>query len=133
MTTVGEKPLKDKVVVVTGASRGIGKQTALSLAQRGAAVVVVARTVQERENSPGTLGDTAGELRKLGADPLVIPADLSLQREHWFERPLLHGHGPLPERRLVLRGVTDSEPFTRPPVGSPPLAGSPCPHARRIA
>ena len=39
--------LKDKVAVVTGASRGIGEATALTLAQAGADVVVTARTGDE--------------------------------------------------------------------------------------
>ncbi|MBX7251355.1 MAG: SDR family NAD(P)-dependent oxidoreductase, partial [Candidatus Promineofilum sp.] len=39
--------LRDKVAVVTGASRGIGEATALTLAQAGANVVVAARSADE--------------------------------------------------------------------------------------
>ena len=39
-----KRPLADQVVVITGASSGIGRQTALSFAQQGATVVLAART-----------------------------------------------------------------------------------------
>jgi len=39
--------LKDKVAVVTGASRGIGRHTALALAEAGAKVAVAARTEEK--------------------------------------------------------------------------------------
>jgi NAD(P)-dependent dehydrogenase (short-subunit alcohol dehydrogenase family) len=73
--------LQGKVAVITGASRGIGKQTALALVRRGADVALVARTQQERAGTPGTLYDTATEVQGLGADPLVVAADLSLPED----------------------------------------------------
>jgi NAD(P)-dependent dehydrogenase (short-subunit alcohol dehydrogenase family) len=81
VTTAVERPLESKVAVVTGASRGIGKQTALALARRGAAVVIVARTQEERPNTPGTLIDTATAIGELGVDSLVIQADASEQAD----------------------------------------------------
>ena len=69
----------DKVAVVTGASRGIGKQTALALARAGVHVVIAARTEEVRPSTPGTLHETADELRAVGADPLVVRADLAAQ------------------------------------------------------
>ena len=45
--------LEGKVAIVTGASRGIGKETALELARAGADVVVAARTVERRSRLPG--------------------------------------------------------------------------------
>ena len=47
-----------QVVIVTGASRGIGKQVAIELGRRGATVVVAARTVEARKSLPGTIGET---------------------------------------------------------------------------
>jgi NAD(P)-dependent dehydrogenase (short-subunit alcohol dehydrogenase family) len=73
------KPLGGKVAVVTGSSRGIGKQTSLELAMMGASIVVSARTEQPREGTPGTVWETAEAVRALGGDPLVVPADLSRQ------------------------------------------------------
>ncbi|SRR5713101_361636 len=68
-----------KVAVVTGASRGIGKQTSLLLAAHGVQTVLVARTEEPRPNTPGTLGETADAIRRLGCEPIVIRADLSVQ------------------------------------------------------
>jgi NAD(P)-dependent dehydrogenase (short-subunit alcohol dehydrogenase family) len=81
MGTEAEGPLGGKVAVITGASRGIGKRTALALAGRGAKLVITARTEQERKGTPGTIWETAGLIRETGHDPVVIPADLSLQED----------------------------------------------------
>jgi NAD(P)-dependent dehydrogenase (short-subunit alcohol dehydrogenase family) len=62
--------LQDKVVVVTGASSGIGAATALELARRGAAVVLAAR----REDA---LDDVAERCRALGGRALVVPTDVT--------------------------------------------------------
>lgn len=71
----------EKVAVITGSSRGIGKQTAMMLARRGYQVVLVARTEEPRSGTPGTLGQTAEEVREAGIEPLVVRADLSRQED----------------------------------------------------
>jgi NAD(P)-dependent dehydrogenase (short-subunit alcohol dehydrogenase family) len=81
MDSVDGKPLSGRVVVVTGASRGIGKQTAIRLARLGADIAIVARTVETRPNTPGTLGETAAAIRAVEVDPLVLQADLSRQED----------------------------------------------------
>jgi NAD(P)-dependent dehydrogenase (short-subunit alcohol dehydrogenase family) len=70
-----------KVAIVTGASRGIGKQTCILLARKGVQLVLAARTEQPRPGTPGTLGETADELRNLGASPLVVPADVAVEED----------------------------------------------------
>jgi NAD(P)-dependent dehydrogenase (short-subunit alcohol dehydrogenase family) len=51
---------KGKVAIITGASRGMGKQMALRLARRGVNVVLAARTVGANESEwPGSLTETA--------------------------------------------------------------------------
>ena len=63
------KPLADRIALVTGASRGIGKATALKLAEAGAHVVAVARTV-------GGLEELDDEIRTAGGSATLVPLDL---------------------------------------------------------
>ena len=60
--------LTDRVAIVTGAGRGIGKALSLGLAHFGANVVVAARTA-------GDVDKTADEIRSLGRKALAVPAD----------------------------------------------------------
>jgi NAD(P)-dependent dehydrogenase (short-subunit alcohol dehydrogenase family) len=73
-----EADLSDKVAIVTGSSRGIGKRTALALARRGARLVVTARTVEASAGGlPGTIGQTVAEIESLGTEAIAVAADLS--------------------------------------------------------
>ncbi len=62
--------LKNKVAVITGAGRGIGKAIAEGFAQEGAAVVLIARTKSELEK-------TTERIQTFGRRVLAIPADVS--------------------------------------------------------
>lgn len=69
--------LRGRVALVTGASRGIGRATALELARRGADVVVVARDLESRHRLAGSLAATAEAIEALGVDVLPLACDLS--------------------------------------------------------
>jgi NAD(P)-dependent dehydrogenase (short-subunit alcohol dehydrogenase family) len=64
------KALSGKIALVTGASRGIGRATAIALARQGAHVVALARTV-------GGLEELDDEIKKEGSSATLVPLDLS--------------------------------------------------------
>ena len=66
-----------RVVLVTGASRGIGAAAASRLAAEGADVAIVARTLDHHPTLPGSLTDTAGRIRSFGVRAAVVVADLT--------------------------------------------------------
>lgn len=69
--------LGGRVVVVTGASRGIGKALAIGLAQQGASVVCAARSFDSSATGiPGTVLDTVAEIEKLGGAALALKCDI---------------------------------------------------------
>lgn len=63
------RELENRIAVVTGASRGIGKAAALALAERGAHVIALART-------QGGLEELDDEIKSLGGSATLVPADL---------------------------------------------------------
>jgi len=74
------RTISDKVIIITGASSGIGRATALALARERARLVIVAR----RENLLASLAD---QVQRAGATALVLPLDL---RERDRVRTMIH-------------------------------------------
>jgi len=73
--------LDGKVVIVTGASSGIGRASALALAREGTTTVLASRSAEKLEG-------VAEEIRGLGAEVLVVPTDVSApeQVQHLVDR-----------------------------------------------
>jgi citronellol/citronellal dehydrogenase len=67
--------LKDKVIIITGSSRGIGRAMALRFAKDGAKLVIAAKSVEEGK-WPGTIFSVAKEVERAGGQALPIPIDL---------------------------------------------------------
>ncbi len=65
-------PLKDKVCLVTGASRGLGRALALEFARQGADLVINSRPASRQG-----LAETEAQLKELGAHVLSVPADVA--------------------------------------------------------
>ncbi len=73
--------LTGRVAVVTGSSRGIGKAIALAFAGAGADVAVVARTDEPDSRIPGTINETAEQIRAMGRRCLPVKTDLTQQSD----------------------------------------------------
>lgn len=65
-----EIKLSDKVAIITGAGRGIGREIALAFATQGSRLVIAARSIQEIES-------VQAEIEELGSKALAVPCDIS--------------------------------------------------------
>jgi citronellol/citronellal dehydrogenase len=68
--------LQDRVAIITGASRGIGRAFALGLARDGCKVVVAAKSIESTEKLPGSIYSVAREIESLGAQALPVQVDV---------------------------------------------------------
>jgi NAD(P)-dependent dehydrogenase (short-subunit alcohol dehydrogenase family) len=81
--------LNGRTALITGANRGLGKSMALTLAEAGARVALVARDVEQ-------LNAVAGEVRRLGAQAEIFRTDISDEAQvRQLERDVLAKFGPV--------------------------------------
>ena len=71
--------LKDKVIFMTGGSRGIGLSIALKAAADGAKVAIAAKTVEPHPKLEGTIFTAAEEIEKAGGEALPVQCDIRFE------------------------------------------------------
>ena len=73
--------LSGKTVLITGASRGIGKAIALRCARDGANVVVTGKTEDPHPKLPGTIHSAAEEVEQAGGKALAVALDVRAEEQ----------------------------------------------------
>lgn len=68
--------LRGRVAIISGSSRGIGRQCALSFAKCGCNIVVTGKSTSESASLPGSIYTVAKEIESLGVRALPVPLDL---------------------------------------------------------
>jgi NAD(P)-dependent dehydrogenase (short-subunit alcohol dehydrogenase family) len=66
--------MKERVVMITGASKGLGRALAIAFAKEGARLAICARTTEE-------ILKVKTEVESLGGEVLAVSADISRQRD----------------------------------------------------
>lgn len=70
---------QNKIVFITGASRGIGKAIALRLAREGAHIVIAAKSIEENPKLGGTIFSAAKEIEDAGGKALPVQCDIRFE------------------------------------------------------
>ena len=67
---------QNRTILITGASRGIGKAMAIRLAKEGANIIIVAKSVEEDPRLGGTIHSAAAEVEAAGGKALAVQVDI---------------------------------------------------------
>ena len=68
--------LKDHVIFISGASRGIGREMALKFAKDGAKLIIAAKSSEPHPKLPGTIFSVAKEVEEAGGEALALQLDV---------------------------------------------------------
>lgn len=92
---MGAISLNGKTVVITGASRGIGRAIALRVAREGANVVIASKTVDDSaQKLKGTIHDVAREVEEAGGRALALQVDVRDEaRVQWMVEQAVSAFG----------------------------------------
>ena len=72
---------KDKSVIISGASRGIGLEIAKVLGKDGAKVAILAKTTEPHPKLPGTIYTAAEEIESIGGTALPLVCDIRFEEQ----------------------------------------------------
>lgn len=70
-----------KTVLITGATRGIGKAMGIRLAREGANIIIAAKSVEENPKLGGTIFSAAAEMEAVGGKALAVPCDIRFEEQ----------------------------------------------------
>jgi citronellol/citronellal dehydrogenase len=73
--------LKNKTIIITGASRGIGREVALACAAEGANVVIAAKSDQPHPKLEGTIHSVVKEVEEAGGKGLAVKVDVRSEED----------------------------------------------------
>lgn len=76
-----QRPLADRTLVVSGGSRGIGLAIALGAAERGANVVLLAKTAEPHPKLPGTVHTAVADIEAVGAKAVAVVGDVRKEED----------------------------------------------------
>lgn len=97
--------LKNKIAVITGGGRGIGRSIAMHFAREGADVSLIARTKRQ-------INQVASEIQNLGCNSLAVTADISNEREISVAFEQIHQHFGRIDILVNNAGVEFKNPFS---------------------
>jgi len=73
--------LKNKTIIITGASRGIGREVALACASEGANIVIAAKSDQPHAKLEGTIHSVVKEVEEAGGQGLAVKVDVRSEED----------------------------------------------------